>query len=388
VLHIVVRVRLDRLLIRIRMYRFDIRLNRFDFRQKIEKFPIIDERGNCRIRESLNAIRSPIPFSPVGRRACPGPDPGCRTRSGRRMRGRRGLLARLEEELAFAGHSERTRRTYTTHVRRFLESAEAADSAEASDGDPAGEATGGPPGENALRRYVVRRLERDGWSRAYVCQCMSALKFFYRRVCPGEVDLDSLPSLRRESKLPEVLTRDEVVSLLEAASRPRDQALLMITYAAGLRVSEVVGLQRRDLDEERGLLRVRQAKGRKDRRALLSDRALTALRRYREVAPSRRWLFPGQRPGRPICIRTAQRIFTRARDAAGIEKDVGIHVLRHSFATHLLESGTGLRYIQELLGHASAQTTQVYTHVTGRELAGIRSPLDELEVGELTDGST
>ncbi len=292
--------------------------------------------------------------------------------------GRRELMARLREQLAFAGYSERTRRTYATHVRRFLESPEAT-----------GETSDGAPGEDALRGYVVRRLERDGWSRAYVCQCMSALKFFYRRACPGVVDLDSLPSLRRETKLPEVLTRREVVSLIEQASGPRDRALLMITYGAGLRVSEVVGLAPRDLNVERGLLLVRQGKGRKDRKVMLSERALVAVRRYREIEPSSRWIFPGQRPGRPLSIRTAQRIFARARDAAGIEKGVGIHVLRHSFATHLLESGTGLRYIQELLGHASSQTTQVYTHVTGRDLAAIRSPLDELEAPaweEVSDG--
>lgn len=281
--------------------------------------------------------------------------------------GRRDLVARMEEELAFGGYSPRTRETYATHVRRYLESVGAG-------------ASDGPPGEADLRSYVVRRLERDGWSRAYVCQCMSALKFFYRRVCPGVVDLDSLPSLRRAKKLPEVLTRREVASLLKEASGPRDRALLMLTYAAGLRVSEVVALAPRDMDEERGLLHVRQAKGRKDRRVMLSGRALAAVRRYREVEPSPRWIFPGQRPGRHLSVRTAQRVFARARDAAGIEKEVGIHVLRHSFATHLLEAGTGLRYIQELLGHASARTTQVYTHVTGRDLAEIRSPLDELEL--------
>ena len=279
--------------------------------------------------------------------------------------GRRELMARMEEELAFGGYSPRTRETYATHVRRYLASVEPFD---------------GAPGEAALRSYVVRRLERDGWSRAYVCQCMSALKFFYRRVCPGVVDLDSLPSLRRETRLPEVLTRREVASLLEVASGPRDRALLMITYAAGLRVSEVVALAPRDLDEERGLLHVRQSKGRKDRRVMLSGRALAAVRQYREVEASPRWIFPGQRPGRHLSIRTAQRVFARARDAAGIEKEVGIHSLRHSFATHLLEAGTGLRYIQELLGHASARTTQLYTHVTGRDLAEIRSPLDELEM--------
>lgn len=275
------------------------------------------------------------------------------------------LLARTERELKVRGYSPRTQETYLAHVRRFLETL-------GSDGRA--------PGAEEVRDYVLHLLEERGYSRSYANQCLCALKFFYRRVCAEALDVDALPTLRGERKLPPVLSRREVADLLEQVENPMYRAILMLTYAAGLRVSEVVRLRPADLDPGRGLLHVRQGKGRKDRCAMLSDRALAALRAYRETVSSPRWLFPGAREGQHISVRSVQRAFARARDAAGIEKRAGVHSLRHSFATHLLERGTDLRHIQELLGHASASTTQVYTHVTQRDLAGIRSPLDDLEV--------
>jgi site-specific recombinase XerD len=150
----------------------------------------------------------------------------------------------------------------------------------------------------------------------------------------------------------------------------------MLLYSAGLRVGEVVKLRVEDLDPERGLIRVQCGKGRKDRYTLLSDRALRDVREYIRLYKPAAWLFPGARPTRPITVRTAQHIVSAARRKAGITAPASAHTLRHSFATHLLEAGTDLRYIQELLGHASTRTTQIYTHVTRRDLVRIRSPLD------------
>jgi len=276
---------------------------------------------------------------------------------------RQTLLARTEEELRVRGYAPKTRESYLAHVRRFLESQATA---------------GAAPDGTAVRRYVLHVLEERGWSRAYAEQCLSALRFFYRRVCSETLDPDALPRLRRASRLPTVLSREEVAAVLAHADSPRDRAILTLTYGAGLRVSEVVRLRPEDLDADRGLLHVRGGKGRKDRCAMLPEAALEAVRAHRAEEVSSDWVFPGARPGRHLSKRTAQRVFTRARDRAGIRKRTGIHVLRHSFATHLLESGVRLRHIQELLGHASLRTTQVYTHVTHRELAGIRSPVDEL----------
>jgi site-specific recombinase XerD len=153
----------------------------------------------------------------------------------------------------------------------------------------------------------------------------------------------------------------------------------MLLYSAGLRAGEVVRLEPEDLDVERGLVWIRRGKGRKDRYSILAHRAVEAVRIYREAFPAERWLFPGARWDRHLTTRSVQRIVKTAAAAAGIRKNVTTHTLRHSFATHLLEGGTNLRIIQELLGHRSARTTQIYTHVARSALESVRSPLDNLE---------
>jgi len=147
-------------------------------------------------------------------------------------------------------------------------------------------------------------------------------------------------------------------------------------YSAGLRVGEVVKLKIEDIEVKRKLIRVRGGKGRKDRYTVLSEIALRTFREYVDKYKPEKWLFPGQRKDKHISTRTVQAIFEKARDKAGIKKDATVHSLRHSFATHLLESGVDLRYIQELLGHKSSKTTEIYTHVSTKNLSKIKSPLD------------
>ena len=150
----------------------------------------------------------------------------------------------------------------------------------------------------------------------------------------------------------------------------------MLMYSAGLRVGEVVKLKIEDIEVKRKLIRVRGGKGRKDRYTVLSEIALRTFREYVDKYKPEKWLFPGQRKDKHISTRTVQAIFEKARDKAGIKKDATVHSLRHSFATHLLESGVDLRYIQELLGHKSSKTTEIYTHVSTKNLSKIKSPLD------------
>ena len=176
-----------------------------------------------------------------------------------------------------------------------------------------------------------------------------------------------------------MLSQGEVARLLRKPRNPKHRAILMLLYSAGLRVGEVVRLKPPDLDIERGVIRVRQGKGSKDRYTLLARRAAEAVAIYRDAYPTDKWLFPGKRRGRHLTTRSVQRMVKNAATAAGIEKNVTAHTLRHSFATHLLEGGTNLRIIQELLGHQSARTTQIYTHVARSTLASVRSPLDDLE---------
>jgi site-specific recombinase XerD len=160
----------------------------------------------------------------------------------------------------------------------------------------------------------------------------------------------------------------------------KHKSILYLTYSAGLRVSEVVRLEFTDVDQERKLILIRQGKGRKDRYTLLSEIALNVLTEYIQKSGDdvKTWLFPGNSPERHITERTVQIVFKNVLRKAGIKKDVSVHALRHSFATHLLESGTDLRYIQELLGHKNSKTTEIYTHVSNRNLIKIQSPLDVL----------
>ncbi len=201
----------------------------------------------------------------------------------------------------------------------------------------------------------------------------------------------TIPRPRKERKLPAVLSEIEVLKILEAVRNLKRRALLMLIYSAGLRVSEVVRLQVDDIDAGRRLLRVHAGKGRKDRYSVLSEIALQALREHwKAYKPKGKWLFAGAKDGSHLTARSAEKIFEQVAKNAGIKKNVSIHTLRHSFATHLLESGTDLRYIQELLGHKRSETTQIYTHVMRKDLARIRSPLDKLvrETQELDKGTT
>ncbi len=276
------------------------------------------------------------------------------------------LLARTREELGLRGYSPKTRRAYAGHVRRFLEWL-------AREGGDTGD-----PGQDDLRRHVARLLERKGVSHSYANQCVSALKFLYEHVLERPIGQLRLPRPKIERKLPVVLSREEVRQIFRAVPNRKHRALLMLVYSAGLRVGEVVRLRPDDLDTGRGLLHVRQGKGRKDRYVMLSAVAVEAVEEYVRFFEPTRWLFPGARPRRHLHERSVQHLFARACRKAGIRKHATVHTLRHSFATHLLEKGVNLRYIQELLGHKSPKTTQVYTRVAEGDLARIQSPLDDL----------
>lgn len=269
------------------------------------------------------------------------------------------LLQRFDEEMRLRGYATRTRRAYLAHTRRLLD-----------------DAAGAEDLSTALRAHVLRRLRESGVSRSYHNQLISALRLFCSTVLGQRVEELPLERPRRERRLPVVLSQDELRRFLAAVRNPKHLAILAVAYSAGLRVSEVVKLRPEDLDRDRGLLLVRGAKGRKDRSTLLSETALALVDRYLEGAHPGRWLFPGARPARHLSARSVQKVTAEARERAGIAKTITPHVLRHSFATHLLESGTDVRLIQELLGHASVRTTEIYTHVSQRHIQRIRSPLD------------
>lgn len=274
------------------------------------------------------------------------------------------FLEPVAQELTLRGYSPRTRKVYQHHLLRFRRY------------------LGQKPqavGKGQIRQYLLHLLKEAHTSRAYLNQAISAIKFLFAQVLHQPAIVGELPRPRRERKLPLVLSRREVLRIFAAISHLKHRALLMVVYSAGLRVSEVVRLRRADIDAERGLIRVRQAKGRKDRYTTLSQVALGILQAYWKTYDSPAgWLFPGACPEKHLSTRSVQRVLERARKRAQIAKPVTMHTLRHSFATHLLEDGTDLRYVQELLGHSRPETTMLYTHVMQKDLRRIRSPLDNI----------
>jgi len=234
-------------------------------------------------------------------------------------------------------------------------------------------------GEPEIREFLLdSERKKASASTRIVCAC--ALKFLYRVTLDRPELAERIPRPRRVAqRLPDVLTGTEVERILGSIESLKHRAIVMTAYGAGLRVSEVCALRVEDIDSQRMVIHVRQGKGKRDRFVMLPERVLHALREYwRKERPKRPFLFPGDLPGRCISISAVQKGLTRAAKKAGLTKRVSPHVLRHSFATHLLELGTDLRVIQTLLGHGSISTTLRYTRVSGVHLRKTPSPLDVL----------
>ena len=229
-----------------------------------------------------------------------------------------------------------------------------------------------------LHHVLVER--RLAWSSCNQVAC--GLTFFYVTTLGWEPLQLNLPPRTGRLPLPYLMSVEELQRLFTSASNPRARAVLMTTYAAGLRVGEVVRLHLTDLESDRRLIRVNQGKGRKDRSTLLSTRLLAELRAYWTLYRPALWRFPGQETPQPMPMATAQKLSYHAKRAAGITHGTGIHTLRHCFATHLLEAGGDLRTIQLLLGHRSIDTTTRSLHLTRQHLAKVHSPFDLLCCGE------
>lgn len=231
-----------------------------------------------------------------------------------------------------------------------------------------------------IQSYLLHALEQRKVAWGTYNVILSGLKFFYIQTLRQDIALVRIPPHKKQKRLPEVLSTGELERLFGSAATPKQRALLLTTYAAGLRVSEVVSLKPMDIDSRRRMIRVQQGKGCKDRYTILSERLLEELRVYWKLYRPAAWLFFGRDKNLPLPIGTAQRFFYRAKSAAGITRGRGIHTLRHCFATHLLEAGVDLRTIQSLMGHGSIATTMVYVQVSTRKLASTQSPLDLLEL--------
>ncbi|MDR1249929.1 MAG: tyrosine-type recombinase/integrase [Treponema sp.] len=228
-----------------------------------------------------------------------------------------------------------------------------------------------------IKKYLSYQEKEKGLSSSSMNLALSSFKFFYHHVVKQNI-AGGQRRPKQDQKLPVILSMPEIKKILTAKNNIKHRLLLMLVYSAGLRVSEVISLKKENIDPRRKLIHIVSGKGRKDRYTLLSDQVIQCLEIYQTACKIETWLFPGASPNSHLSVRSAQHICESALRDANVGKNASIHSLRHAFATHLLENGVDIRYIQELLGHASIRTTERYTHVARRKALAIRSPLDTL----------
>jgi site-specific recombinase XerD len=239
--------------------------------------------------------------------------------------------------------------------------------------------------EEEIRQYLLFMTETKKLTYSTCNVAISAFKLFYNDVLgQGEIFFQ-IPIRKTPKRLPVVLSMNEVERMFQTKMNPKHRTLLMTTYAAGLRVSEVTRLRVQDIESQRMMIRVEQGKGKKDRYTVLSPRLLEELRHYYMSFRPQEWLFYGADISRPMSRSAAQQIYYKAKKKAGISKGDGIHCLRHCFATHMLETGMDLRTLQIIMGHASLSTTAIYLHVTMKHLGQTESPFDLLNIPDLDD---
>lgn len=274
------------------------------------------------------------------------------------------LRKQMDDAMVLRGLADRTREAYLWQVSELAKHYHC--SPDTLDGEH-------------VQRYLLYLLQerRLAWSSCN--QARHALRFFYRVTLQRPEVALAIPRARQPQKLPEILSREEVARLFEVTPNIKHRTLLMTTYSAGLRVSEVVALRLTDIDSARMTLRVEQGKGAKDRYTLLSPRLLDQLRVYWRALHPRRWLFPARSGEVPTDSGTAQKMYYSAKRRAGIAKQGGIHALRHAFATHLLEAGVDVHTIQHLMGHGELSTTARYFHLAHGGLGALAKTKDLLQ---------
>jgi site-specific recombinase XerD len=278
------------------------------------------------------------------------------------------LRRRMVDDMTIRGFASKTQRSYIGAVKDFaVFLGRSPDQASAED----------------LRRYQLH-MRSAGASATSMNTAVSGLRFFFGVTLGRDDAAVGMTGVREPRKLPVVLSPEEVARLLDAATSLKYKAALSVAYGAGLRASEIVSLKLSDIDSEREVIRIRQGKGRKDRYAVLPAPLLDLLRAWWRVGRDHGvmlpggWLFPGQKPVNALTTRQLGRAFHDARKAAGIDKPVSLHTLRHCFATHLLEQKVDIRVIQVLLGHNKLETTARYSQVASTTLRAVKSPLERL----------
>ena len=273
-----------------------------------------------------------------------------------------GLFEVLRQEMKLRNYSHKTLTAYRSCLRSFVKYFSPRHPRELSNED--------------IRRYLLYLIEEKHYSAGSMNQAFNAIRFLFVELYKRPLVIAGVPRPLKEKKLPNILSQAEVLKIFECVDNLKHKTLLMLIYSAGLRVGESVRLKVSDIDGQRKMIHIHDAKGKKERYTILSDAILVMLREYYKEYKPREYLFEGQGTRKHLSERSVEHVFERAVKAAGIIKPISLHGLRHSFATHLLESGVDLRYIQELLGHNSSKTTEIYTHVSKKQIGKIISPLD------------
>lgn len=273
-------------------------------------------------------------------------------------------LEKFKNYLKSKRYSENTIKTYLDALRSFFVFTNKKSIAEITNDD--------------VILYNIEFILKHKLSSSYQNQIVNAIKLYFKTIQDKSIDIEKVHRPRREKLLPNVLSKEEIKAILEAHSNIKHRAMLSMIYSCGLRCGELLALKPVHIDSKRNIVLLKNSKGKKDRITPLSPKILELLREYYKSYKPKVYLFEGQTEGNPYDDRSLQQVLKQALKKANISKPVTLHWLRHSYATHLLENGTDLRYIQELLGHNSSKTTEIYTHVSTKSIQQIKSPFDDL----------
>lgn len=275
------------------------------------------------------------------------------------------MMEEFVKTLKIRNYSPKTIKTYTSQFRLFMRFFHDRNINELTGQD--------------VREYLLHLIEKKNASCSHENQAINAIKFYYEKILGREPETYYIQRPKIEKKLPVVLSEEEVTEILQKIINLKHRCIIYTIYSGGLRLSEVLNLKPKDIETKRRMIIIRHGKGAKDRYTLLSERLVPMLREYYREYKPRIWLFEGKNFAR-YSARSVQEILKEAVRKTRIQKKVTVHTLRHSFATHLLEHGIDLTYIQEFLGHSNIKTTLIYTHITTKGMDNIKSPLDNLEI--------